>query len=1012
MEEVLNLTSTRNSLSDLEEADCCAEKSYPCCTDACVDRLVDRGYTANTGLSPFKDGTGTEFTEGNGKPLRTSIREEYGARLRALGCLCRMLIAKGMESCCESRAHRTSFTKQCRDSVKEKRNRCKDARMDRRLCSKQLSSCTQTSEFKTEKQVKNCNNRDEPNIPTKATGCCAKESSGTKCASRKAVLASNETQEEIVTSARTGAPNSIEHVVISVYGMTCTGCETKLLKTLQRVPTLINLKTSLVLARAEFDLDIEISPVSQVLKHLERTTEFRCEQINLAGMTLEVVVLEKLETFRNRKLPDGVTDMIVVEKNLVRINYDPNVIGARDLLETIWAGIVSLAPLCVDPALKAGKTHTQFIGLMTILSAALTVPILIMAWAPLPDRPVAYGIASLTLATLIQVLVAGPFYPKALKALVFSRVIEMDLLIVLSTSTAYIFSLVSFGFLTAGKPLKTGQFFETSSLLVTLIMVGRYFTALTRQKALESTSIRSLQSNEATLVNSASEFEGRKIDVRLLQRGDIFMVIPDSIIPTDGVVVNGDSDVDESMLTGESVPVEKHLNSRVIAGTMNMSGTLLIRTARLPGENTINEIGAMVDDAKLSKPKIQQIADLVASFFVPVIVTITIITFAIWIVVGIKIQKKNNSDAIVQAISYAITVLVVSCPCAIGLAVPMVIVFASGLAAQRGIIIKSASVIETAHKISHVVFDKTGTLTKGELKVVSEHFSEGVETQLGLLLSLVSNSKHPVSIAVKKHLLEKNLTGSSINNSRTIVGQGIKAEFNGKSLRAGSARWIDIENHDVVRQMQSEGYTTFCFSVGGSVSAIFALEDSLRDDAPDVVARLQRQGVSVHLLSGDDEVPVLCVASKLKIPETNVKAKSSAIDKRLYVEKLLKNHCVDGKANVMFCGDGTNDAIALAQATIGIHLNSASGLAESAADVVLARPTLSSIVSLMNLSKLSMQRIRFNFAWSFIYNLLAILLGAGVFVKARIPPEYAGLGELVSVVPVIVAALLLKWAKI
>jgi Cd2+-exporting ATPase len=239
---------------------------------------------------------------------------------------------------------------------------------------------------------------------------------------------------------------------------------------------------------------------------------------------------------------------------------------------------------------------------MTLLSAALTVPVIVLAWAPLPPRPIVYGGASLALATIVQFTIAGPFYPSALRALVFTYIIEVDLLIVLSTSTAYIFSLVSFAYQVVGRPLPTGEFFETSTLLVTLIILGRWVSAFARQRAVESVSIRSLQAETAVLCDT----DGRRdelIDTRLLQYGDLFKVTPDSRITTDGIVVLGTTEVDESIVTGKSLPVEKFPNPSVIAGSLNGSGVIIVRLTRLSSDNTISTIATMIDEAKFSKPK-------------------------------------------------------------------------------------------------------------------------------------------------------------------------------------------------------------------------------------------------------------------------------------------------------------------------------------------------------------------------------------------------------------------------
>ncbi|KAJ5993332.1 hypothetical protein N7451_009056 [Penicillium sp. IBT 35674x] len=800
-----------------------------------------------------------------------------------------------------------------------------------------------------------------------------------------------------------------EHVVLSISGMTCTGCETKLTRTLVFVPAVKDLKTSLVLSRAEFNIDLRLSSVEEVIKYLERTTEFKCERVQKQGSSLDLIIPNELSKFINQTWPDGVLDMAPVDKQTVRVAFDPKIVGARDLTEKIWGPPIQLAPPRGDPSLEAGNKHVRDVGYMTLLSAVLTIPVLVMAWAPLPERKVAYSSASLTLATIVQVVIAGPFYPKALKALVFSRVIEMDLLIVLSTSAAYIFSVVSFGYLIAAKPLSTGQFFETSTLLVTLIMVGRWVAALARQRAVESISIRSLQASTAILVDQTSGAE-REIDARLLQYGDIFKVLPDTRIPTDGTVINGSSEVDESMLTGESRPVEKYPRSVVVAGSINRSGVMTVRLNRLPSDNTINAIATMVDEAKLSKPKLQDLADRVASYFVPVVLALTIITFIIWVAVGMTIRGYDGSEATIQAITYAITVLIVSCPCAIGLAVPMVIVIASGVSAERGIIFKSADAIEVAYKTSHVVFDKTGTLTRGKLSVVTTECAN--VDKLPLLLGLIENSRHPVSVSVAAHLKDAGVTASTVPEPKSLTGKGVETTIGGRKLRAGNSRWLNLSENEVVHPMLAQGYTVFCFTIDNALQVAYGLEDELRPDAAGTIETLHRRGVWVHVVSGDDDGAVQSLASKLSIPGDKVRSRSSPADKKDYIQALLSTGIDRKKSVVVFCGDGTNDAVALAQATIGVHMNEGTDVAQSAADVVLMRPSLAGIPTMMDASRKSVNRIKFNFIWSFVYNTFAVLLAAGAFVNARIPPEYAGLGELVSVLPVIAAALLLRWSKI
>jgi len=798
-----------------------------------------------------------------------------------------------------------------------------------------------------------------------------------------------------------------EHVTLSIEGMTCVGCENKLFRSLNIMPGIRNLQTSLVMARAEFDLDTEAS-VDELIKEVAKTTGFACQRLSTQGQTLDILVPGDARDFVNQKLPYGVEEMTALDKCTVRVAYDAKLIGARDLLEKGFDRGISLAPARPYAELESGSKHVRETAFMTAFSTILTIPVLVLAWAPLKPRETLYGSISLALATIVQFVVAGPFYPSAFKALLFTRVIEMDLLIVLSTSTAYIFSVVAFGYQVRGRPLSTGEFFETSTLLVTLIMVGRLVSAFARHKAVESISIRSLQSGAALLVDEKYP-GGLGIDARLLQYGDIFKVLPDSLIATDGTVVSGESEVDESHITGEAVPVEKSAGSNVIAGSLNGSGTLTARLRRLPGENTISEIATMVDAAKFSKPKIQELADRVASYFVPVVIALTLITFAIWVAIGKAIRNQSGGTAVVQAITYAISVLIVSCPCAIGLAVPMVVVIAGGVGARFGVIFKSAETIEIARKVSHVVFDKTGTLTMGQLSVASEDYLAESSSTASLVLGLTINSKHPVSAAVAGHLLTQRVEPAAVEEVRSVTGSGMEGKLSASSvrLRGGNSRWLTVQDNPEVAALLSQGRTVFCVGLGEDLIAIYGLDDSLRPDAKSTVDELQTRGIAVSIVSGDDDGAVQRIGNELGITPARIKSRCSPGDKQKYIRNLM-----DGNKDViLFCGDGTNDAVALAQASIGLHMNSGTDVAQSAADAVLVRPALDGVLVLIDLSRAAFRRIIFNFTWSFIYNTIAVLLAAGAFVNARIPPEYAGLGEIVSVLPVILIALQLRWFK-
>ncbi|KAL4924274.1 cation-transporting P-type ATPase PCA1 [Aspergillus undulatus] len=1100
---------------------CCKDKPSPrspCCDAFCLDRIALRECSTSAPSSAAQDASCSR-SNGNGTDTpcethRRSARQKYAARLDAIGCICRALLALGQDSCCLSPAPERRSTDSVRSLARifsgdscckkdlpkhrgpnsrakgcssgccgrleptanvderhpitlKKRNvdagdgskGCRvtaglpsatEGKLDPRKSSK--GSCAPGPLLTAERYPdtdacsKSCCNgpgsasaatqsdwtRQDSGDTNACSDVCCIKSGDTSVVRQCAITAKPPCEDpdkiEVLPDTAIADPEKgiigKEHIILSISGMTCTGCETKLKRTMGTLRSISNLKTSLVLSRAEFDLDVRDQSLAEVIKHMERTTEFKYERVTDHGSSVEILVPDA-SVIMKQDWPRGVTEVALVNKHTVNISFDAKVTGARDLVEHGWDRRLTLAAPRADPSLDAGRKHVRYVGWMTLLSAILTIPVLVMAWAPLPEREMAYSSASLALASIVQFVIAGPFYPKALKALIFSRIIEMDLLIVLSTSAAYIFSVVSFAYVAVGKPLSTGEFFETSTLLVTLIMVGRYIAALARQKAVESISFRSLQMPTAILVDEITSSE-KEVDVRLLQYGDIFKVLPDSKIPTDGTVISGTSEVDESMITGETTPVEKCAKAAVVAGSVNGSGVLIARLTRLPADNTISMIAGMVDQAKLSKPKIQDIADRVASYFVPVVVALTVIVFAIWIAVGIAVRNQSGSRATTEAITYAITVLIVSCPCAIGLAVPMVVVIVSGIAAERGIIFKTADSIEVAHKASHIVFDKTGTLTQGKLAVKVEHIIDEGDTSLPLLLGLIGSNKHPISKAVTAHLKEKGVQGSIVADQKVLTGKGVESSTPGFLIRAGNSHWLNQSSHPQVLSALRSGYTVFCFTINDSLVAIFGLQDSLRPGAFDTVNTLHERGISVHILSGDDYGAVRSIAAQLQIPDSNVRARCTPADKQTYIQSLAVASTASTPSTnppvTIFVGDGTNDAPALAQSTIGIHLpqeetpssTATAELAKSAADIVLLRPQLNSILSILQLSKRANRRIAFNFGWSFMYNLFAILFAAGAFVHVhvRIPPAFAGLGELVSVLPVVVAAVLLRFERV
>ena len=530
-------------------------------------------------------------------------------------------------------------------------------------------------------------------------------------------------------------------------------------------------------------------------------------------------------------------------------------------------------------------------------------------------------------------------------------------------------------------------------------------------------SFRSLQVDEAILVTTPEETTSwssapmTKIDTRLLQYGDFFTIPPHTRVATDGIVVYGGSNVDESMITGEFKPKAKGLDSEVFAGTNNGDGFLAVRLTKLPHENSVQRIATLVEDAELTKPRTQALADRVAGWFVPVMASIGLTVFLIWLFVERYHNKKQWRSALLTATTYAIATLIVSCPCAIGLAVPVVVLIASGVAARYGIIFRDPQKLETTRNVTDVVFDKTGTITSGTLKVVDipRYRNTDHGRTKGLLMGLFKDIKHPVSIGItywlaQDRLVHKNFEPLEVTNVTSIPGKGVQGTCakTGVEIRAGNAEWLNIN------VIGPELHTTCYFTYGGDLRASFVLQDRPRPGAEMVIQKLLARGIGVHMLSGDTAGAVAEVAEALYIPQGNTKARCKPEGKMNYVRDLQ----TPGKV-VMFVGDGTNDSMALKQAHVGVHLNQGSDIAKSAADVVLMTTRLHDVLILLDISFAAYRRIILNFSWSTLYNVAAILLAAGAFLKAgnqvRIKPQWAGLGELVSVLPVVLIASQMRW---
>ena len=796
--------------------------------------------------------------------------------------------------------------------------------------------------------------------------------------------------------------SGIETVNFLVSGMDCTSCADKLMRTFGTITGISQPRVNFVMGNGEFNVDPSTTNADEVISFVTAASGFTLTKVVGGDFFLDILIPVADTKQLAANPPQGVTDVQILDKKTTRLAYDPAIVGARDLYGQIGDQCRGLAPPRADPQLENSRQRLLDQLTKTGLAAAFTIPVCVVTFGDYLVSEKAGAIVAIVLGTMVQMVAIPEFYRPAIAALWYSRTVEMDMLVVMSITAAYAYSIVAFGFEMAGKPLEQEAFFETSSLLITLILVGRLVAAFARVQAVASVSLRSQQNTQALLVTKEGD---REIDARLLQYGDRFKVLPHTRVPTDGTVLTGKTEVDESMLTGESMPVFKNEGDNLIAGTVNGNSTVVALLVRLPGKNTVTDIAQLVEDAANSKPRLQDLANRVASWFVPAMATIAVLAFVIWLAAGMEVRNWNAGKSVGNAITYAVATLAVACPCALGLAVPMVLVVAGGIAARGGIIIKSAETTERARKATDVVFDKTGTITEGELAVIKQvSFQESGDEAIAVTKALVAEGKHPVSAAIEKYL-EKYAARSDpeVSNVRVVPGAGIEADYKGGSLKAGHARWTKAETSPEVVRLQKAGLTTLIVTQDTIPLVVFGLRTQIRPEAVRVIAELKARNISVHLVSGDQVMAVNAVAATAGIPLENAVGERTPTEKRDYIAALME----DKTKYVMFIGDGTNDAVAVAQANVGVQMGgglNSSDITQGAADVVLLND-LDGIPFLLNVSRAAFYRMAFNFVWSAIYNVIAITMASGAWIKVRIPPAYAGIGELVSVVPVILAAM-------
>lgn len=604
-----------------------------------------------------------------------------------------------------------------------------------------------------------------------------------------------------------------------------------------------------------------------------------------------------------------------------------------------------------------------------------------MMWGwPLPafydDNHVAMGLTQLLLTVIIMV-VNQKFFISGFKSL-YHRAPNMDALVALGATAAFVYSTYALFAMTdaqvrmdmdAVMDYMMEFYFESAAMILTLITVGKMLEARSKGKTTDALkSLMKLAPKTATVLRGGEEVE---LPIEQVQSGDTFVVRPGENIPVDGVVLSGESAVNESALTGESVPVDKAAGDSVSAATTNQSGFLTCRATRVGEDTTLSQIIQMVSDAAATKAPIAKVADKVSGVFVPVVIAIAVVTTAVWLLLG---------RGVGYALARGISVLVISCPCALGLATPVAIMVGSGLGAKNGILFKTAASLEQMGRVQIVALDKTGTITQGEPRVTDVIAADGVQEDelLRLACALERKSEHPLARAVLEKAQHLQLAAQEVTNFQALPGNGLRAELGGAVLAGGSLKFISsvagvpAAMQARAGQLAGQGKTPLLFSRDGALLGIIAVADVIKPDSPQAVRELRNMGIHVVMLTGDNERTANAIGAQAGVDE--VVAGVLPDGKQAVIRRLQQ------KGKVAMVGDGINDAPALTQADIGVAIGAGTDVAIDAADVVLMHSRLTDVPAAIRLSRATLRNIHENLFWAFFYNTIGIPLAAGVFI--------------------------------
>ncbi|AGA68677.1 copper/silver-translocating P-type ATPase [Desulfitobacterium dichloroeliminans LMG P-21439] len=811
---------------------------------------------------------------------------------------------------------------------------------------------------------------------------------------------------------------------LKIEGMTCAACAKTVERVTKKLGGVTESNVNLATEKLNISFDEDKLTVGDIQAAVEKAgykalTDALSKTMKIEGMTCAACA--KTVERVTRKL-EGVNEADVnLATEKLTINYEPSLVKVLDIKKAIEkAGYKAIEEeTTVDTDKERKEEERKQLWRRFLLSAIFTVPLLYMAMGHMFGEviglrlplfidpmmnPLNFALTQLLLT--IPVMIAGRrFFTVGFKSL-FRGSPNMDSLIAMGTSAAFLYGLYAIVQVFGGNAAYVDQlYFEAAGTIITLISLGKYLEAVTKGKTSEAIKkLMGLAPKTALVVRDGKEVV---INIDEVEVGDVIIVKPGEKMPVDGEVIEGNTAVDESMLTGESIPVEKNIGDNIIGASINKNGTIKYRATRVGKDTALAQIIKLVEDAQGSKAPIAKLADVISGYFVPIVIGIATLSALAWYFIG--------GQSTVFALTIFISVLVIACPCALGLATPTAIMVGTGKGAEHGVLIKSGVALETTHKIKTIVFDKTGTITEGKPKVTDVLVADGITQSdlLQLAASAEKGSEHPLGEAIVKDAEEKGLEFKKLDSFKAIPGHGIEVDIEGKHLLLGNRKLmveskVSLENmEEASDRLAEEGKTPMYIAMDNRLAGIIAVADTVKENSKKAIERLHNMGIEVVMITGDNKRTAEAIAKNVGIDR--VLAEVLPQDKANEVKKLQ----AEGK-KVAMVGDGINDAPALAQADIGIAIGSGTDVAMESADIVLMRSDLMDVPTAIHLSKSTIRNIKQNLFWAFGYNTLGIPIAMGVlyiFGGPLLNPMFAAAAMSFSSVSVLLNALRLKGFK-